>query len=75
MLSLPILNQQLEYEKEVMIITQSSEDMMATYKFFKGCPTHDGIKIFNNVSFFLNHFKSQFTFHACVFFFWYIHFI
>ncbi len=55
MLSLPILNQQLEYEKEVMIITQSSEDMMTTYKFFRGCPKHDGIKIFNNVSFISNY--------------------
>ena len=55
MLSVPILNQQLEYEKEVIIISRGCEDMMTTYKFFRKCPKTDGTNIFNNVSFISNY--------------------
>ncbi len=55
MLSLPIIKQQLDFKKEVIIASRSCEDMMTIYKFFRTCPKIDGEKVFNNVTFISNY--------------------
>lgn len=54
MLSIPILRQQLNFNKEAMISSSSCEDMMMIYNFFN-VKSQEITNIFNNVSFITNY--------------------